>query len=90
MFTLFSFVLLHCITKMVLEQRLNNRKSSKTLFPMFTGTRTVNMKTVMEPLRNSKETVSTLNLIVFANFQYWPRFLVSYKNTCIDCQISQQ
>ncbi len=46
---------------------------------MFTRSQVVNMKIVMEPLRNSKETLSTQNLIILGNFQYWTKFLVSYK-----------
>ena len=37
------------------------------------------MKTLMEPLRNSYETPSTQKVIILRNFQYWPKFLVSYK-----------
>ena len=35
------------------------------------------MKTVMEPLRDSLETLSTQNQTILRNFQYWPKFLVS-------------
>ena len=34
---------------------------------------------VMESLRNSLETMSTENLIIVRNIQYWSKFLVSYE-----------
>ena len=38
------------------------------------------MKIVLKPFRNSQETLSTTqNLIILRNFQYRPKFLVSYK-----------
>ena len=40
------------------------------------------MKIVVETLRNSKETLSTQNLIILRNFQYWPKFLVYFKTRC--------
>ena len=39
----------------------------------------MNMKLVREPLRNSFEALSTQNLIILRNFQYWPKVFVSYK-----------
>ena len=36
------------------------------------------MKIVMEPLRNSQETLSTQNLIILRNVQCRRKFLVSY------------
>ena len=39
----------------------------------------LNIKVVIEPLRNSQETPSTQILIILRNFQFWPKFLVSYK-----------
>ena len=39
----------------------------------------MNMKIVMEPLRNSKETLSSQDLMILRNSQYSPKFLVSYK-----------
>ena len=38
---------------------------------------------VMEHLRNTKEAPSTEVQRMLRNFQYWPKFLVAYKNTCI-------
>ena len=43
----------------------------------------MNMKIAMEPLRNSKETLNTQSLMILRTFQHWPKFLVSFKNTCI-------
>ena len=44
----------------------------------------MNVENVMEPLRNSEETLSTENFRILRNFQYWTKFLVSYlkKNPC--------
>ena len=38
----------------------------------------MNTKTFMEPLTNLQDTLSTENLIILRDFQYWPKFLVSY------------
>ena len=39
----------------------------------------MNMKIVMEPLRNSEESLKTQNLIMQRNFQCMLKFLVPYK-----------
>ena len=45
------------------------------------------MKIVMEPLRNSQETLSTENLMFLRNFQYWPRYLSFLKTSTCRLQI---
>ena len=39
----------------------------------------MNMKIVIEPLRNFAETLSTQNMTTLRNFEYLPKFLVSYE-----------
>ena len=67
-------------------QYLSNVKILKQFkedcFKIFKRERTVNMKSVMEHLRNSQKTLSTQKLIISRNFQDWPKFLVPYKNMC--------
>ena len=41
------------------------------------------MKTAMEPLGNSSKTPSTQHVVVPRIFHYWPKFLVSHKETCV-------
>ena len=35
----------------------------------------MNIENVLEPLRKSYEILSTGDLIILRNFQYWPKFL---------------
>ena len=48
-------------------------------FETFAREQVVNRKTVVELLRNSYETLGTQILLILRNFQYRPKFLVSYK-----------
>ena len=50
----------------------------KPCFEVITRKQVVKMKIVIEPLRNSYETLSTQNPIFLRNFQYWLKFLASY------------
>ena len=59
--------------------RHSSSVKSKPCFKIFTRGQVVNKMIVMKPSRNLLETRSGQNLILLRNFQYWPKFLVSYK-----------
>ena len=52
-------------------------------FEKFTSVLAVNIKTRMEPLRDSQVTPTTEHLIISRNVQYCPKLLVSYENTFV-------
>ena len=79
---IFSLVL--CIFSEITGVMPKHQKAlKKPYFEMFSGVQLVNMKIVMEPLRNCQGAPSTENLIILRNFQCWLKFLVSYEKICV-------
>ena len=56
---------------------------NKPCSEVLTRVQVVDMKIVMGNLRKSYDAPSGENLIILRNFQYWPKFLVSYKKICV-------
>ena len=53
-------------------------------FGMFMRAKVMNMKILIKPLRNFKETAKTQVLMIWTNFQFWLNFIVSYKKVCVN------